>query len=148
MKWLKISSFLFPWFKKKKYKKEKKRRKKNIIRQRTTSKSLFLFPRSIDTMGFPKPTTSPINLLKQLIQTSLWFQNTFGKEESLFERAPFKLCQVKTGFVTEGALSKKQLIKAQNCSGETWGQEAVAFQIECSKDFDQSQITLNPKREN
>lgn len=105
--------------KKKKYKKEKKRRKKNIIRQRTTSKSLFLFPRSIDTMGFPKPTTSPINLLKQLIQTSLWFQNTFGKEESLFERAPFKLCQVKTGFVTEGALSKKQLIKAQNCSGET-----------------------------
>lgn len=68
-------------------------------------------------MGYPKPTASPINLLKQLIQTWLWFQNKyFWEEESLFEWAPFKPCQVQSGFVTEGALSKTQLIGAHNCS--------------------------------
>lgn len=48
----------------------------------------------------------------------------------------------------EGALSKMQLIKVQNAGLRSEAQEAVAFQIKCSEGFDQSQIALNPKREN
>lgn len=113
MKWLKIESFLFPWFKKI----DKEEKEIKSYQTKTTLKSLFPLPRSIGTMGYPKPTASPINPLKQLIQTWLWIQNKyFWMEESLFEWAPFKPCQVQTGFLTEGALSKTQLIRAHNCS--------------------------------